>query len=90
MWSTKLCTQSYKTTNKNGLEFTIERGDSIIIPIYALHHDAQYYPEPDKFKPERFLPENGGVKKFKDLGVFLGFGDGPRTCLGKANITLFQ
>lgn len=32
--------------------------------------------------PERFNPEHGGVKVFKDRGVFLPFGDGPRICLG--------
>ncbi|XP_065365373.1 probable cytochrome P450 28c1 [Calliphora vicina] len=82
LWSTKCCTQQYEVKNKDGQVLTIEKGETIMIPIYALHHDPQYYPEPDKFKPERFLPENGGVKHFKDHGVFLGFGDGPRTCLG--------
>ncbi|XP_037827151.1 probable cytochrome P450 28c1 [Lucilia sericata] len=83
LWATKCCTQSYEVKNKDGRVLKIEKGESIMIPIYALHHDPQYYPEPNKFKPERFLPTNGGgVKHFKDHGVFLGFGDGPRTCLG--------
>lgn len=88
LWSTKCCTKPYEIRNKNGQTLTIEKGESIIIPIYGLHHDPEYFPEPDKFKPERFLPDNGGVKRFGDHGVFLGFGDGPRTCLGK-NITLY-
>lgn len=32
--------------------------------------------------PERFNPENGGIKAFRDKGVLLPFGDGPRICLG--------
>ncbi|XP_075154540.1 cytochrome P450 28c1 [Haematobia irritans] len=82
LWSTKCCTKSYQFPKKDGCLLTVHKGESIIIPVFALHHDPQYYPEPDKFKPERFLPENGGVKRYKDFGVFLGFGDGPRTCLG--------
>lgn len=45
--------------------------------------DERFYDEPGKFKPERFSEENGGVKKYKDMGVYFPFGDGPRICLGK-------
>ncbi|XP_013111468.1 probable cytochrome P450 28c1 isoform X2 [Stomoxys calcitrans] len=83
LWSTKCCTKTYQMSNKDGKILTLNEGEPVIIPIYAFHHDAQYYPEPEIFKPERFLPENGGVKHFRDCGVFLGFGDGPRTCIGK-------
>ncbi|XP_061396362.1 probable cytochrome P450 28d1 [Musca vetustissima] len=84
LWSTKCCTRPYQFRNKDGSILCLEKGDSLIIPIYALHHDNEYYDEPHKFKPERFLNENGGcdVKHYRDHGVFLGFGDGPRTCLG--------
>jgi cytochrome P450 len=34
------------------------------------------------FNPERFDPEFGGVKSFRDRCVLLPFGDGPRICLG--------
>ncbi|XP_073830368.1 probable cytochrome P450 28c1 [Musca autumnalis] len=89
LWATKCCSKSYQLKNKDGNILTLQKGDSIIIPIYALHHDSKYYPEPYKFKPERFLQENGGVKHYRDHGVFLGFGDGPRTCLGM-RFALFQ
>lgn len=57
-------------------------GDGVMIPIYSIHRDPDYYPEPEKFYPERFDAEHGGVKAFKDKGVLLPFGDGPRICLG--------
>lgn len=43
---------------------------------------TEYYPSPESFIPERFDPENGGVKAFKDRGVLIPFGDGPRICSG--------
>lgn len=45
-------------------------------------HFSEYFHDPETFIPERFNVEHGGVKAFKDRGVFLPFGDGPRMCLG--------
>lgn len=42
----------------------------------------EHFPNPDAFIPERFNPENGGVKAFKDRCVLIPFGDGPRVCTG--------
>lgn len=52
-----------------------------MLPTHALMADKNYYT--NEFEPERFLEENGGLKKYRDMGVYYGFGDGPRTCLGK-------
>jgi cytochrome P450 len=51
-----------------------------IIPIYALHHDPKYYPEPERFDPERF---NEDEKAKRNHYVYLPFGEGPRICIGK-------
>jgi len=37
---------------------------------------------PLQFNPERFSPENGGLKAFMDRCIFFPFGMGPRTCIG--------
>ncbi|KAH8373272.1 hypothetical protein KR200_001012 [Drosophila serrata] len=80
--SRKLVTQPYEFVNKNGVTLQMKPGDVVITPVKALHHDPQYYENPDSYKPERFLEANGGVKKYRDMGVFLPLGDGPRICPG--------
>jgi len=58
----------------------LEKGVRVIIPIYAIHHDPCYYPEPDRFDPERFSDE---AKSSRPHFTFLPFGEGPRNCIGK-------
>ena len=43
---------------------------------------SEFYPNPETFIPERFDPENGGVKSFLDRCVLIPFGGGPRICMG--------
>ncbi|CAO1400894.1 unnamed protein product [Diamesa hyperborea] len=76
------CTVDTELISKSGQTVMIEKGINIYIPTYQLQHDPEYYPDPEEFIPERFGKENGGMKAFKDKGVFLTFGDGPRICLG--------
>ncbi|XP_008486593.1 cytochrome P450 4C1-like, partial [Diaphorina citri] len=39
-----------------GEDLELPRGASMIVNIYTLHRDSTYYPEPNKFDPDRFLP----------------------------------
>ncbi|KAH9417630.1 Cytochrome P450 3A4 [Dermatophagoides pteronyssinus] len=59
--------------------FTIEKNQALIIPVYAIHHDPQYYPDPETFNPDRFLPEN---RQNIIPYTYLPFGGGPRNCIG--------
>ena len=77
----RICTEPV-TLEFEGQKASIEKGINVYIPVHQLHHDPKFYNEPETFKPERFDPENGGTKAFRDKGVFLPFGDGPRMCLG--------
>lgn len=79
----KMCTSPYDLTNHNGEPVHLYPGNIVHVPIHSIHMDERYYEEPGQFKPERFSEVNGGVKKYKDMGVYLPFGDGPRICLGK-------
>lgn len=78
----KVCTQPCELLNNDGVALKIHPGDVCLIPLHSMHHDEEYYTQPEVFAPERFDEENGGTKKFKDMGVYLPFGDGPRICIG--------
>ena len=60
-------------------EYYVEEGTAMLIPIYSLHHDPNYFPEPNKFDPERFNDEN---KHNIVPYTFIPFGVGPRQCIG--------
>ena len=55
------------------------KGQRILVPIYALHHLDEFFEEPQRFNPERFMPENR--HKIKSYS-YLPFGGGPRNCVG--------
>ncbi|XP_055306516.1 probable cytochrome P450 28a5 [Sitodiplosis mosellana] len=78
----KNCTESIDLEDFDGKIVHIEKGVKIILPINALHSHPDYYENPEKFVPERFDESTGGVKRLKDAGVFMPFGNGPRICLG--------
>lgn len=61
--------------------YQIPANANLIIPIYVIHHDARWWPEPERFCPERFGQEQAtGRHKF----TYLPFGGGPRLCIGSS------
>ncbi|XP_031619263.1 cytochrome P450 6A1-like [Contarinia nasturtii] len=69
-----------------GTDQVIERNTWIKVPVFGIHHDPEYYPNPEKFDPHRFDSEE--VKKRHSM-AYLPFGEGPRGCIG-ARIALMQ
>ena len=57
--------------------------------LRAILHDPELYPDPEAFKPERFLNEDGTVRD--DPTISLAFGVGKRICPGRhfVDATLF-
>ncbi|PSN52605.1 Cytochrome P450 6k1 [Blattella germanica] len=72
----RVCKQPYTIPGSN---VQLDTGTKILIPVYALHHDPENYPEPEKFDPDRFTDDN---KNSRDHFTYLPFGEGPRVCIG--------
>ncbi|KAF5289043.1 hypothetical protein FQA39_LY03922 [Lamprigera yunnana] len=73
---TRKCTNNYLIPDT---DIVIEKGTSVVIPVLGLHRDPEYYPDPEKFDPERFSVTNKSkIVPF----TYMPFGKGPRTCLG--------
>lgn len=66
------CVKDYKIAGTNKI---IEKGVQIFIPAFPLQRDEQYYPEPEKFKPERFNEDNPAGKNLSNR-PYLPFGEG--------------
>ncbi|XP_039432916.1 cytochrome P450 6g1-like isoform X1 [Culex pipiens pallens] len=60
-------------------DFVIPNKMPVLIPIYAIHRDPKFFPDPLRFNPERFSKEN--LDKIVPCS-YMPFGVGPRTCLG--------
>ncbi|XP_045460602.1 probable cytochrome P450 6a14 [Harmonia axyridis] len=71
----RICTKEYKIP---GTDVILEKGMQVMIPVVGIHRDPEYYPDPDKFDPDRFTEEN---KKSRHHFSFIPFGEGPRICI---------
>ncbi|GBM43396.1 Cytochrome P450 6j1 [Araneus ventricosus] len=58
---------------------TIPKGMIISIPVYAMHKDSKFFPDPEKFDPDRFIQKE---KSKREQYTYLPFGAGPRNCIG--------
>ena len=59
----------------------IPKGHIVLISMYTTHRDPRFYPEPDMFRPERWL---NGLEKRLPRGAFIPFGLGSRKCIGSS------
>ncbi|MDQ3405860.1 MAG: cytochrome P450, partial [Actinomycetota bacterium] len=58
--------------------FTVPTGTGIMISPYLIHHDHRYWPDPDRFDPNRWLSPHPAHHRH----AYLPFGVGPRVCVG--------
>ncbi|KAG2226154.1 hypothetical protein INT45_003299 [Circinella minor] len=61
--------------------YRLKEGSRCSINVYGMHHNPEVYPEPEKFDPERFTPEE---EQKRSRFAWLPFSTGPRSCIGMA------
>ncbi|KAK3579645.1 hypothetical protein CHS0354_034150 [Potamilus streckersoni] len=59
--------------------YKFPKGVGVLYSIYQIHHDPEYYHDPEEFMPDRFTPE---ARANAHPLSFLSFGYGPRNCIG--------
>ncbi len=62
-------------------DYLVPEGTVMFVPIYAVHHHAAIWNEPEKFDPDRFLTD---ATKARHRYAYMPFGAGPRVCIGNA------
>jgi cytochrome P450 len=58
---------------------TIPVGSQMVASQWIVHRDARWYPDPERFDPDRWSPER--AKEIPRYAYF-PFGGGPRVCIG--------
>lgn len=66
----RICTKEWEHKES---KLKIPVGMSVQLPVWPLHYNPEYFPEPEKFQPERFLPQN---KDSLQKHALLSFGQG--------------
>ncbi|KAJ7961601.1 putative Cytochrome P450 [Quillaja saponaria] len=62
--------------------YHVPKGTRLIVNAWKMHRDPNVWPEPEEFKPERFLTTHKGVDASGKHFVLLPFGSGRRSCPG--------
>lgn len=61
--------------------YAIPKGTQVWMSQWVVHRDPAYFPEPEAFRPERWLD---GLQRRLPRFAYFPFGGGPRVCIGNA------
>ena len=61
--------------------YFLPKGTTVLISQFVLHRNPEFFPDPLRFDPDRFLP---AAKAARAKFTYLPFGAGPRQCIGEA------
>jgi cytochrome P450 len=67
-------------------EYTLPAGSNVILSPWVTHRNAQFFPNPEAFDPERWSPE---FEQTLPNFAYFPFGGGPRSCIGN-NFALME
>ncbi|KAL8564303.1 hypothetical protein ACOMHN_050914 [Nucella lapillus] len=70
--------KAQKAVTIRGIHIPAEGG--VTIPVHAIMHDPEFFPDPEVFNPDRYLEEN--ASRIHPVTEELPFGYGPRKCIG--------
>jgi cytochrome P450 len=56
----------------------------ILMSEYLVHRDDRWWPDPNAFRPERWLEDDGEQPKARPRYAYFPFGGGPRQCIGES------
>jgi cytochrome P450 len=67
-------------SNTRIFNYEVPKGAICLMSPYVMHRNPRYFPEPERFNPERFTPE---AKQNRPKFAYFPFGGGPRMCIGE-------
>lgn len=59
---------------------SVSAGEEVMFSPWAFHRNPRFFPDPERFDPERFLP---AVQKSRPAFAYFPFGGGSRRCIGE-------
>ncbi|KAH8316063.1 hypothetical protein KR074_011204 [Drosophila pseudoananassae] len=70
------CTQDYTVPETNHV---IPKGTPVVISLFGIHRDSEFFPNPETYDPYRFSEESHNYSPT----AFMPFGEGPRICIAQ-------
>jgi cytochrome P450 len=62
--------------------FQFRAGTNLAISQWVMHRDARFFPDPERFDPERWREEVTTSRRSLPKFAYFPFGAGPRVCVG--------